>query len=134
MTTRYRIAENGADYRKAHELIKAEGEEGEFQLSFPTLLALDEGECVGVLGTNITQNYILAGPLVLKSDKKRTFTIIRLVELYDATMRTAGIRSFIFATDLKNKKWLEYIDNVLHLTPYSYKDGKAWFIRNLKEG
>lgn len=133
MTTTYRIAENGADYRDAHALIKAEGIEGNFQLSFPTLLAFDNNEVVGVLGTNITQNYILAGPLVLKSDKKRSFTIIRLVELYDATMRTAGIRSFIFATDLKNKKWLEYIDNVLGLTPYSYKDGKAWFIRNLKE-
>lgn len=133
MTTSYKIAETAMDYTKAHALIRNEGQNDDFQLSFPTILAMEDDEVVGVLGTNVTQKYILAGPLVLKSDRKRSFTIIRLVELYDATMRAAGIRSFIFATDLSNTRWLEYIDKVLGFKPYTIKHGKAWFIRNLKE-
>jgi len=132
MGTAYKIAENGADYRKAHALLKAEGIEKEFQLSFPTILAVEEDEVVGVLGTNIEQDYILAGPLVLKKDKKRSFTILRLVELYDFTMREAGIRSYLFSTALENEKWLEYVERLGGLKPYSYKNGQAWFIRNLK--
>ena len=132
MTTIYRIADGAGDYRKAHALIKAEGIEEKFQLSFPTLLAMEEDEVVGVLGTNVEQDYILAGPLVLKSDKKRSFTIVRLVDLYDTTMRACGIKSFLFCTELTNTKWLEYIDKVLGFKPYCEEDGRAWFIRNLE--
>jgi len=134
MGTAYKIAENGADYRKAHALIKESGMDREFQLSFPTILAMENEEVVGVLGTNIEQDCILAGPLVLKQDKKRSFTILRLVELYDFTMRKAGIRSYLFCTELGNEKWLEYVERLGGLKPYSYKGGHAWFIRDLKEG
>ena len=129
--TSYKIAENAMEYRKAHELIKSEGVV-DMPLNFPTILAFDGEEVVGVLGTDVSSGYIVAGPLVLKSDKKRTFTIIRLVEAYDYAMRSAGVKSFIFSTALENKKWLEYIDTVLECKPYCYKDGRAWFVRKLE--
>jgi len=132
--TKYKIAESSADYKKAHALVKDVGIEGEFQLSFPTILAVEDDEIVGVLGTNIEQDYILAGPLALKKDKKRSFTILRLVELYDFTMREAGIRSYLFCTELGNTKWLEYVERLGGLQPYSYKGGHAWFIRDLAKG
>lgn len=130
MTTTYKIAENSADYKKVHALIKSEGVE-DAQLSFPTIMALEDDEVVGCLGTDTQQSMIIAGPLVLKSDKKRTFTIIRLVEAYEACMRHMGIKSFIFSAELKNEKWLTYIDEVLGFEPY-YKDNeRAWFIVKL---
>lgn len=132
MTTGYKIAENGFEYKQAHEFVKMWGVEGEFKLSFPTILAIDGDEIVGVLGTNVEHNYILAGPLVVKGDKQRFRTILRLCEMYDLAMRTAGVQSYIFCTELSNKRWLEYIDTVLGLVPYSYKDGRAWFLRDLK--
>lgn len=129
--TSYKIAENAAEYKKAHGLIKAEGVV-DMPLAFPTILAMDGEDVVGVLGTDVSSGYIVAGPLVLKSDKKRSFTIIRLVDAYDHAMRLAGVKSFIFSASLENKKWLDYIDKVLGFTPYSYSDGRAWFVRKLE--
>lgn len=130
MTVVYKVAENSSDYKKVHALIKAEGFE-DAQLAFPTIMALEDDEVVGCLGTNTQQSMIIAGPLVLKGDKKRTFTLIRLVETYEACMKHIGIKSFIFSADLKNEKWLQYIDEVLGFEPYYKDDERAWFIVKL---
>lgn len=131
MTTTYKIAETAQDYKRVHALIKSEGME-DAALAFPTIMAIEDDEVVGCLGTNTQQSMIIAGPLVLKSDKKRSFTIIRLVEAYELVMRHCKIKSFIFSTDLTNEKWLEYIDTVLGFTPYHKDAERAWFIRKLE--
>lgn len=135
MTTVYKVAESGADYKRVHGLIKAEGVENADKLSFPTIMAMDDesGECVGCLGTNTEQGMIIAGPLVIKRDRRRTHTIIRLVEAYEAVMRHCKIKSFIFSAKADDEQWLRYIDEVLGFTPYYKDDAYAWFVWKLKE-
>lgn len=131
--TSYKLAESPQDYKRIHALIKSEGFD-DAALAFPTIMALDDdGELVGALGTNTQQSMIIAGPLVIKNDKRRSFTIIRLVEAYEAVMRHCKIKSFIFSAKADDEVWLRYIDEVLGFEPY-YKDAEnAWFIWKLKE-
>lgn len=133
MTTSYKIAETANDYKRVHALIKSEGVDDTASLAFPTIMAIEDEEVVGCLGTNTQQSMIIAGPLVIKSDKKRTFTIIRLVEAYELVMKECKIKSFIFSAKADDEQWLRYIDEVLGFEPY-YKDAEnAWFIWKLKE-
>ena len=129
--TSYRIADTAQDYKRVHALIKSEGFP-DCSLNFPVIMAMDEeGELVGCLGTGIQDDMIVAGPLVLKKDKKRSFTLIRLVEHYEATMRQCGIKSFIFYVELDNEKYLDYVKRVYGAEPYAEQDGRAWFVADL---
>jgi hypothetical protein len=98
MTTAYRLAKNPGEYAAAHALLKAEGFEKQ-ELRFPTILALDEGDVVGLISTHIQDKMIIAGPLCLKSDRRRARAAIRLIDLYDIAMRGMGITSYIFHTE-----------------------------------
>lgn len=130
--TDYRLAAGPADYAKAHALVRGEGWE-EHELSFPTIMAIKDGELVGILATHIVNNTIMAGPLVIKSDgeKRRLWTMIRLIELYENVMREAGIKQFIFAVPKDLTTYLYQIQEVLKMTPYAEKDGHLFFERNL---
>jgi len=128
MSVGYKIARNPGDYSRAHALMRSEGFAKQ-RLSFPTLLALDEG-VVGVIGTNITNNMILAGPLVIKSDRRRIVTAIRMVEMYEVAMKGLGIKTFIFGVD--QGSFLEkLIERYGYLPPYAEEEGKKFYIRRL---
>lgn len=127
--TRYTVAQSGQDYKKAHALIKEEGLD-DAPLNFPTLLAWEDAKLVGVLGTDTTQKMIIAGPLVLRSDKKRVFTLLRLLEKYEDVMRACQITSYIFSVEI-GTKWLEEVETLTELKPYAEKDGRAFYVRNL---
>lgn len=93
---RYRLAEGATDYTLCKELIAAEGFP-EQDLTFPTVMALDDdGEVIGLLATTPDPNMVLAGPLVLRHDKRRPFTALQIIQLYEMTMRGLGIESVIF--------------------------------------
>lgn len=93
---KYRLAQDAADYTVCRELIADEGFP-ETEIDFPTVMALDDdNELVGLLATTPNSEMILAGPLVLRQDQRRPFTAIRLINLYETTMRGLGISSVIF--------------------------------------
>jgi hypothetical protein len=95
---KYRLAEGAADYTLCRELMAAEGFP-ELNIDFPTVMALDEaGEVVGMLGTIPDNDMVLAGPLVLRSDKRRPMLAVRMINLYEMTMRGLGISQFVFQT------------------------------------
>lgn len=96
--TTYRIAEHAGDYRKIHELMKAEGFPPG-RVSFPTLMAFRGDELVGFIATDTTQNMVIAGPMALKSDIKRPVLALRLAEKYEQVLKNLGIKSFIIAAD-----------------------------------
>lgn len=128
--THYLIADTAQDYRKAHVLIQKEGMP-DAPLNFPTVMAWHEGELIGVLGTDTTQNMIIAGPLVLRSDKRRPFTLLRLIETYERVMRVCGVTQYVFSVEDKNAHWLKQITELTELTPYAQQDGRAFYVRNL---
>lgn len=122
----YRIATK-KDYRTLHAFM-AEQEAERNTLGFPTVLAEKDGEILGLLGTLVKSNLIIAGPLVIKKDRPRYFTIIRLVEAYEAAMLSLGVTSYIFGTS--DPKFLQYAKE-LGLESYAEKDGISFFIRKL---
>lgn len=97
MTT-YHVVESEIDYEACRRLMEAEGISGD--ITFPTIIALDgENEMVGFLATRPRDDMVLAGPLVMRRDKRRPMTAIRLIDMYRTAMRNMGIRSFIFGID-----------------------------------
>lgn len=93
---KYRLAGDATDYTLCRELIADEGfPEG--PIDFPTVMALDDNnELVGLLATTPDPNMVLAGPLVLRQDERRPFTAIKMINLYEMTMRGLGIDSVVF--------------------------------------
>lgn len=128
--TDYRLAASGRDYAKAHELIRSEGLQQE-ELSFPTMLAWQGNELVGCLGTHITNKMIAAGPLTIKTDRPRYWTLIRLIENYENVMRAAGISSYIFSVEVTNTDYIDKIDKTFGLKPYAVENGHNFYIRKL---
>lgn len=124
----YRIADTAEDYKKARRFLESERGAVE-RLTFPTILATQDKELVGVMGThlNMQLKVAIAGPLIVKSDRLRMFTIIRLVENYEAVMRSCGLSSFLFRVDLDNWKWIDKIKNVLNMEPYDIRTDGMWF-------
>lgn len=131
--TVYRLAKNPGDYAAAQALLKQEGFERE-TLTFPTILALDELDgykCVGVLSTRIQDKMIIAGPLALRSDRRRAKAAIRLIDLYDIAMRGIGIISYIFHTE-EGSVLDKSIERLLPgMEPYAVQNGQRFFIRRL---
>lgn len=130
--THYRLATAPTDYKLAHQLFKNEGIEDVDELSFPTMLAWDDGNLVGVLSTHVANKMIIAGPMVIKNDKPRYWTLIRLIEQYERVMRDAGVTSFIFSVPVD--QYPEYVKQIdkLGMKPYAQEGGRNFYVRNLE--
>jgi hypothetical protein len=87
--TVYRVAASPADYKACRALQGAPAD----RLTFPTIMAERGGRLIGFLGTQPRRDMILAGPLVIEGGS--VFTVIRLVEVYDAIMRKAGVSRYV---------------------------------------
>lgn len=128
--TEYRLAASAHDYMQAHKLARENNHHFE-SFSFPTMMAWKNGELTGILATTIKDKMIIAGPLCLKSGQRRSWTLIRLIDAYDAIMRAAGIKSYIFAVENENRDWIDKINKTFDIHPYSYKNGMAFYVRKL---
>lgn len=91
------MASEPKDYEMCQALMEEAGIPKVWGLIFPTVMAFQDRKLVGFLSTRIEDKMIIAGPLVLKSDRRRIFTALRLAEAYESSMRTLGIKTFIFA-------------------------------------
>lgn len=130
---KYRLAEGAADYTLCAELIAEEGfPEG--PIDFPTVMALDDdGELVGLLATTPHTEMVLAGPLVLRHDRRRPMTAIKLINLYELTMRGLGIESVIFHA-VKDGFLTQGIDRYFpNIRPYAEDGEDQFFIWPLRK-
>jgi len=129
MTIGFKIAEAPNDFHKAHALMREEGIP-EQTLGFPTMLTMEGPILVGVLGTNIKKGMIVAGPLVMKSDRKRVQSAIKMVEMYEMALRGMGISTFIF--HVEGGSFLDrMISRYSEYQPYAVRGTKKFFIRRL---
>lgn len=129
--TEYVLATTPNDFAAAQELIDAEGTD-DATIGHPTLMAIKDGELTAVLGTHITDNnFIVAGPLVIKSGAHRFWTLIRLIDEYDRVMRGIGITQYLFSVEDSNSDWLDKIEKTFAIEPYAHERGRFFYIRNL---
>jgi len=95
---KYKVAETPEDFKAAKKLLLAEGF-AEQEIGFPTVMAWEGETLIGYITTTPHPDMVLGGPMVMKGDKQRVFTSVRLVELYEQTMLSLGITSVIFYAD-----------------------------------
>ena len=133
MKQAYKIASNREEYDQVHALMRKEGVL-RTRLDFPTIMAMEGDNLVGSIGTRIDKKMIVAGPLVLRSDRQRIFTALRLAEAYEMAMRNLNIKSFIFygeADGLLVRAIQRYYP---HVTPYSVVGSNNFYIWKINDG
>src|SRR5262245_22423375 len=128
----FTVASSPGHYGAAHQLMRSEGVEQKQSLSFPTVMAWDGDALVGICGTRIVDKMILGGPLVVRTDHRRLFTIMRLCEAYEEAMKNIGIESFILSVEhgsILHRGMERYHP---HLRPYATEDGSDFYVWKVK--
>lgn len=134
--TSYRIAQSDSDYDECRRLMRASGIIDN-ELGFPTLMADDEKGLLGFIATTPRSDMVLAGPLVMRQDKRRPLTALRLAQMYEMSLRNLGITSFIFYADEKDSVFVKAMDRYFpEVRPYA-KSGStlfySWHIDKMRE-
>jgi hypothetical protein len=124
----YCLAASPEDYAEARALALSEGFDAA-SYKFPTVLAFEDQTMIGALGTQDNPEMIVAGPLVVRQDRPRYWTIVRLFDGYEAALRYLKMESYIFSTD--DPKMASIVDRLWGLKPYSRKHGTNWYIKRL---
>jgi hypothetical protein len=127
----YRIAEGADDLRAIHDLMRQENFIDQ-DVTFPTVMAMENGKLVGFMATSPSDEMVIAGPLLLDTSKSRPFTALRLMGLYDTVMRNLNIKSYIFNIDVEDSGLTRGIRKYFkELKPYA-SDGKhEFYVRHL---
>lgn len=119
------------DYKYVRAFLRTEGLD-DADLDFPTLVAFSQDDgIIGVISTNVRDGLIVAGPLIVKSDKPRIMTLVRLIECYDKTLLTYGITRYIFSVNKANERWLDQIKRVYQIEPYAETEDEYHFLKVL---
>ena len=126
----YRLAQNPADYRLCHALLRA-SDGPEVGFGFPTVMGVRDNALVGFLGTLKAKEAIVAGPLVMDPTMKAPGRYaLRLLEVYEAVLARAGVQSYIFGTDPANAVIQAFLDT-LGLEPYATDPTTNWYVKKV---
>lgn len=125
---RYMIAAGKEDYDRVGRFLKGTIFEGS-QLTFPTIIAIIDGQMKGVLGTYQDTKAIVAGPLLVKDKTIRRATLeLKLVDAYESILINYGVQAYIFSVDEKDKARISMLAEI-GLKPYGKADGDWWYLR-----
>jgi hypothetical protein len=132
--TTYRLANGPKDYQRCHQFLKDQGQD-ELHLSWPTIMAIRDTQVIGCLGTDLSKDALVAGPLVISAEIRRPFIpMIRLIDAYEVVLTHAGISSYYFGVELPAQPaWLRLIES-MGVMPYYQDQDAIWFHRQLKGG
>lgn len=131
--TDYRIAKKAMDYEECYNLMREEGVPDSVSVGFPTLIASEEGKIIGFCATNVVDNMVVAGPLLLRSDRRRAFTALELCVRYEEELRRIGIVSYIFSAE-RGGIMEEAVKRYMHgMEPYAEDDTHKYYIRRLTQ-
>jgi hypothetical protein len=124
---RYRIAENADDYLNCHALMRQTGMPDQ-DIGFPTLMAIDESGLIGFIATTPRNDMVLAGPMVMRQDKRRPMTALRLATMYERVLGDMGITSFIFYADEKDSVFVRAMERYFpDVKPYLKKGSTLFY-------
>lgn len=101
-TTVYRLADCPNDYSACHKIMRANGRH-DWDLHWPTVVAVRDKEIIGFLSSNKVSWCQMAGPLELK--RPSPFVTLRLIESYEFVMRYLGVSSYVFFIAKENQHW-----------------------------
>lgn len=122
----YRVATSADDYAACRKLMYAAGITNN-DLSFPTLMAIDDKGLLGFVGTTPRDDMVLAGPIVMRQDRSHAIVALRLAGMYEMTMKNMGISSFIFYADEKDSVFVKAMQRYFpNVKPYA-KTGSTLF-------
>lgn len=107
--TIYRLADCPNDYSACHKIMRANGSH-DWDLHWPTVVAVRDGEIIGFLSSNKVNWCQMAGPLELK--KPSPFVVLRLIESYEYVMRYMGLTSYVFFIAKSNTRWLRQAEEM----------------------
>jgi hypothetical protein len=126
--TSYRLAMTPRDYAACHALMRARGETA--RLKFPTVMAHRQGELVAFLGTQ-PRKEVVAGPLVFAGTPS-LILLIRLGELYERTLRRAGVRVYALHVEHRWDRYIGILKRVGYQAWQEDEEGRGmWLKREL---
>lgn len=128
-TTVYRLADNPQDYAACHKIMRANGSV-DWDLHWPTVVAVRDKEIIGFLSSNKVSWCQMAGPLELK--KPSPFVVLRLIESYEYVMRYMGVTQYCFFIAKSNKHWMTQAE-ALGLRRIRENEENVFFERILSE-
>jgi hypothetical protein len=124
---KYRVAETPEDWAAVKELLRAEAVP-EQAIKFPTIMAMDDEKLVGFIATQDRSDMVVAGPMVMRSDKRRVFTAKRLVILYQQVMMRLGMQKVVFQADEGDSILIEGIRRYFpEVQPYAKNGGTLFY-------
>lgn len=123
--TVYRLAHSPKDYAACHALLTERA-----TLSWPTIVAERDGSIIGFLATQPRTDAIVAGPLAVRPSPGAAWTLMRLIDAYEAVLRLAGVTSYRFFVERANARWTRLVAK-LGLEPLSQDDTHAWYERRV---
>ena len=129
----FKIAYMPEDYKAAHDLLLKEGFFPQ-ELDYPTVMVFDGEELIGMITTSLKDDMVVAGPLVMKSDKRRLIAAVKLAEAYEATLRGLGIESFIFWAEEQSGTASAVLKFDPKAVPYAKKGNRLFWLRKLDDG
>lgn len=130
----YRLVTTPSETTLAHEFLLSLGEDVP-RLGFPTVLAWEGDEIVGLFSTLPRKDMIIAGPLAFKSHEgNQLVRLIRLVEAYESVLRHAGVTQYLFFVPDKHARWKEFIERTLDTEPIQVETDRTWYKRDLTDG
>jgi hypothetical protein len=94
--TQYFLVTEPEHYGACRAFAKEQGVSAKF--GWPTVVAVRDGEFVGLLSTLRRSESIYAGPLVL-SPKAKHITVLRLIEAYEQVLQSMGASYYWFGTE-----------------------------------
>lgn len=133
---KFKVADSADDYMDCQALLQHEGSFPMQKLEYPTIMAFnDKDDLVGFLSTELQDDLIIAGPLVLKQDRTRPFTALSLITIYEAALKSMGISRFIFYVDTAlTKGYARGIEKYFpDMTPYAEQGTKKFYVRVIGE-
>lgn len=126
-TTIYRLADNPRDYAACHTIMRANGSK-DWDLHWPTVIAVRDGEVIGFLSSNKVDWCQMAGPLELK--RPSPFVVVRLIEAYENVMRFLGVTRYCFFIARSNTHWMKQAER-FGLLPIRHNRENIFFERVL---
>jgi hypothetical protein len=98
---------------------------------FPVVVAERYGQRLGFVATQLTQEVVAVGPLVVSPLlRMRGLIAVRLLEAYEAILKESGITAYVFTTADHNE--LHALVSRFGAVPWQQdEDGAQWYLRRL---
>lgn len=131
--TTFHVACSEDDYEDCMDLVRACGWPDGYRLQHPTIMAIRDGDLVGMIGTRLVGDCPLAGPLALLPGVKRPVLAFRLLVQYEAALRSMGISEIVFDVDIGSAMERAVLKAQPHMKPFLTEQGRNHYVWQFAE-